>query len=153
MDLMEYDCHAEQVAHNHILSCNGQPAPPTSRPGYSENVHVLSTTATDVLGAIQNAIGMFTNELGGNGIPSNMLFTPHVAQRTQRTVTRVSKVLWGTNRYVGCATHLCSGFYFTSCMYRDPVNVVGASIYTIGAVCSACPMGSSCNGDVGLCSY
>ncbi|KAJ1363971.1 hypothetical protein KIN20_023945 [Parelaphostrongylus tenuis] len=75
MDLMEYDCHAEQVAHNHILSCNGQPAPPTSRPGYSENVHVLSTTATDVLGAIQNAIGMFTNELGGNGIPSNMLFT------------------------------------------------------------------------------
>uniref|UniRef100_A0A0K0D7Y6 SCP domain-containing protein n=1 Tax=Angiostrongylus cantonensis TaxID=6313 RepID=A0A0K0D7Y6_ANGCA len=150
----EYDCQAEQVALNHARQCDRQPAPPSARPGYSENIHVLATTATDLLGAIQNAIATFTNELGGNGIPSNMLLTPHVLQRTQRTVTRVSKVLWGSNRFMGCATVLCNGFYFTSCMYRDPVNVVGTSIYPIGAVCSACPTGpNNCDGAVGLCSY
>ncbi|VDM55394.1 unnamed protein product [Angiostrongylus costaricensis] len=139
MDLMEYDCQAEQVALNHVRLCDRQPAPPSARPGYSENIHAIVT---------------FTNELGGNGIPSNMLLTPHVLQRTQRTVTRVSKVLWGSNRFMGCATVPCNGFYFTSCMYRDPVNIVGAPIYSIGAVCSACPTGpNNCDGAVGLCSY
>ncbi|KAE9413624.1 hypothetical protein Angca_006179, partial [Angiostrongylus cantonensis] len=154
MDLMEYDCQAEQVALNHVRSCDRIPAPPIARPGYSENIHVLATAATDVLGAIQNAIVMFTNELAANGIPSNMILTPQVVQRTQRTVTRVTKVLWGSNRFVGCATVLCRGFYFTSCMYRNPVNVVGQSIYTIGAVCSTCPTGPhNCNPAIGLCSY
>ncbi|VDM55337.1 unnamed protein product [Angiostrongylus costaricensis] len=150
----EYDCQAEQVALNHVRSCDRIPAPPIARPGYSENIHVLATAATDVLGAIQNAIVMFTNELAANGIPSNMILTPQVVQRTQRTVTRVTKVLWGSNRFVGCATVLCRGFYFSSCMYRNPVNVVGQSIYTIGAVCSTCPTGpNNCNPDIGLCSY
>ncbi|KAJ1363919.1 hypothetical protein KIN20_023883 [Parelaphostrongylus tenuis] len=44
------------------------------------------------LGAIQNAIASFTNELGTNGIPSHMVLAPEVVQRTQRNVTRVTKV-------------------------------------------------------------
>ncbi|KAJ1368358.1 hypothetical protein KIN20_029478 [Parelaphostrongylus tenuis] len=28
------------------------------------------------------------------------------------------KVIWETNRYVGCTTHVCDGFYFTSRMHR-----------------------------------
>ncbi|VDM60269.1 unnamed protein product [Angiostrongylus costaricensis] len=91
MDLMGYDCQAEQLALNHVRLCGRQPSSPSARPGYSENIHILETTATDLLGAIQNAIGTFTNELGGNGIPSNMLLTPDVLQRTQRAVARVSK--------------------------------------------------------------
>ncbi|KAJ1364834.1 hypothetical protein KIN20_025013 [Parelaphostrongylus tenuis] len=154
MDLMEYDCVAEQFALNHVLLCDKQPSPPSARPGYSENIHVLATTATDLLGAIQNAIASFTSELGTNGIPSNMVITPQVVQRTQRTVTRATKVLWASNRYVACATHLCSGFYFTSCMYKDPVNVVGQNVYPIGPVCGACPTGpNNCNLAIGLCSY
>ncbi|KAJ1350693.1 hypothetical protein KIN20_006554 [Parelaphostrongylus tenuis] len=120
MDLMEYDCHAEQLALNHARSCDRRLSSPFARPGYSENIHVLGTTATDLLGAIQNAIATFTGELGANGIPSNMILTPQVLRRTHRTVTRVAKVLWNSNRFVGCATVLCSGFYFTSCMYREP---------------------------------
>ncbi|KAJ1366837.1 hypothetical protein KIN20_027614 [Parelaphostrongylus tenuis] len=120
MDLMEYDCHAEQLALNHARSCDRRLSSPFARPGYSENIHVLGTTATDLLGAIQNAIATFTGELSANGIPSNMILTPQVLQRTHRTVTRVAKVLWNSNRFVGCATVLCSGFYFTSCMYREP---------------------------------
>ncbi|KAJ1363974.1 hypothetical protein KIN20_023948 [Parelaphostrongylus tenuis] len=123
------------------------------------------------------AIANFIFELRGNGIPSNMILTPQVFNRRSRTVTRVSKVctildsvcslisfglqrtsplqvLWGSNRFVGCATQLCGSFYFTSCMYRNPVNVVGQSIYNIGAVCSACPTGpNNCNLAIGLCSY
>ncbi|KAJ1362827.1 hypothetical protein KIN20_022513 [Parelaphostrongylus tenuis] len=83
MDLMEYDCQAEQLALFHAASCDRRELSPFARPGYSENIHILETTATDLLGAIQN-------------------------------------VLWGSNRFVGCATVLCRGFYFTSCMYRDP---------------------------------
>ncbi|KAJ1363996.1 hypothetical protein KIN20_023978 [Parelaphostrongylus tenuis] len=92
MDLMEYDCLAEQYALNHVLLCNKQQSPPLARAGYSENIHVLATTATDVLGAIQNAIASFTNELGTNGIPSHMVLAPEVVQRTQRNVTRVTKI-------------------------------------------------------------
>uniref|UniRef100_A0A0K0D4A8 SCP domain-containing protein n=1 Tax=Angiostrongylus cantonensis TaxID=6313 RepID=A0A0K0D4A8_ANGCA len=154
MDLMEYDCKAEDYALNHVISCDKKQSLPLARPGYSENIHVLETTATDLLGAIQNAIASFTSELGTNGIPSNMVLSPEVLERTEKTVTKTTKVLWASNRYVACATRLCTGFYFTSCMYKDPVNMVGQSIYPIGAVCSSCPTGpNNCNPAIGLCSY
>uniref|UniRef100_A0A0K0DPX3 SCP domain-containing protein n=1 Tax=Angiostrongylus cantonensis TaxID=6313 RepID=A0A0K0DPX3_ANGCA len=83
MDLLEYDCGAEQLALNHVKSCDRRLSPPASRPGHKENIHILETTATDALGALQN-------------------------------------ILWGANKYVACATQMCNGFYFTSCMYREP---------------------------------
>ncbi|VDM52752.1 unnamed protein product [Angiostrongylus costaricensis] len=154
MDLMEYDCVAERYALRHVCLCDRKQSPAAYRPGYQENIHILQTTSTNTLGALQNAISTFTSELTSNGIPSNMAFSANVNQRQHRTVTRVSKVIWGTNRYVGCATQLCRGFYFTSCMYRNPVNVVGSNIYSIGAVCSACPAGpNNCNTAIGLCSW
>ncbi|VDM55423.1 unnamed protein product [Angiostrongylus costaricensis] len=146
----EYDCPAEQFALNHVVLCDKKPSPPYAHPGYSENIHVPAMTATDLLGAIQNAIATFTRELTVNGIASNMVLTPQIFHRTTRTVT---KVLWASNRFLACATHLCRGFYFTSCIYRNPVNVIGQSIYPIGAVCSTCPTGpKNCNPAIGLCS-
>uniref|UniRef100_A0A0K0D7I7 SCP domain-containing protein n=1 Tax=Angiostrongylus cantonensis TaxID=6313 RepID=A0A0K0D7I7_ANGCA len=120
MDLLGYDCGAEQLALNHVKSCDRRLSPPASRPGHKENIHILETTATDALGALQNAVAMWNKELEANGVPSNLLLTPQILRRQQRTVTNVAKILWGTNKYVGCATQLCNGFYFTSCMYREP---------------------------------
>uniref|UniRef100_A0A0K0DN40 SCP domain-containing protein n=1 Tax=Angiostrongylus cantonensis TaxID=6313 RepID=A0A0K0DN40_ANGCA len=54
MDLLEYDCTAEAFAHNHVRSCDRMESSPAARPGYQENIHILGTTATDDLGAIQN---------------------------------------------------------------------------------------------------
>ncbi|VDM52756.1 unnamed protein product [Angiostrongylus costaricensis] len=54
MDLLEYDCTAEAFAHNHVRSCDRRESSPAARPGYQENIHILATTATDALGAIQN---------------------------------------------------------------------------------------------------
>ncbi|KAJ1354287.1 hypothetical protein KIN20_011170 [Parelaphostrongylus tenuis] len=76
MNLLKYDCAAEQHAFNHVRGCSGHGSVPFARPGYSENIHVLRTTATDHLGAIQNAIVTWQNELPGHGIPSNMIFMP-----------------------------------------------------------------------------
>ncbi|KAJ1367446.1 hypothetical protein KIN20_028356, partial [Parelaphostrongylus tenuis] len=50
----EYDCQAEQLALFHAASCDRRELSPFARPGYSENIHILDTTATDLLGAIQN---------------------------------------------------------------------------------------------------
>ncbi|KAJ1362037.1 hypothetical protein KIN20_021449, partial [Parelaphostrongylus tenuis] len=91
MNLLTYDCAAEQHAFNHVRGCSGQGSIPIARPGYSENIHVLRTTATDDLGALQNAIVTWQNELPGHGIPSNMIYAPHVANRRSRTVTNVAK--------------------------------------------------------------
>ncbi|KJH53705.1 SCP-like protein [Dictyocaulus viviparus] len=154
MDLLDYDCGAEQHAFNHVRSCDRQISPQNARPGYSENIHILGTTNTDDLGALQNAIQTWQNELENNGVPSNMIYTQAMATRTQKIITNVTKIIWGNNRYVGCATIRCSGFYFTSCMYKNPVNDIGSSIYRIGAVCAACLNGvNNCNGNIGLCSW
>ncbi|KAJ1353864.1 hypothetical protein KIN20_010629 [Parelaphostrongylus tenuis] len=59
MDLMEYDCQAEQLALSHAGSCDRRELPPFARPGYSENIHILDTAATDLLGAIQNVVRPF----------------------------------------------------------------------------------------------
>ncbi|KAK6009099.1 hypothetical protein OSTOST_26001 [Ostertagia ostertagi] len=51
---LKYDCWAEAYAQAHVRSCSGRVSSPWQRPGWKENIHVLRTTATDDLGAIQN---------------------------------------------------------------------------------------------------
>ncbi|KAJ1370641.1 hypothetical protein KIN20_032416 [Parelaphostrongylus tenuis] len=82
---------AEAYAHASIRSCTGQKSPPSIRTGYQESVHVLSTTATDALGILEKAIATFLDELTSNDIPSNMIFTSYLAQRTSKPMSRVSK--------------------------------------------------------------
>ncbi|PIO62435.1 hypothetical protein TELCIR_16002 [Teladorsagia circumcincta] len=31
----------------------------------------------------------------------------------------MTKMVWGNNKHIGCATQRCNGFYFTSCLYRN----------------------------------
>uniref|UniRef100_A0A0K0DLH8 SCP domain-containing protein n=1 Tax=Angiostrongylus cantonensis TaxID=6313 RepID=A0A0K0DLH8_ANGCA len=135
---LRYDCIAEQLALNSVGTCSKRLSSPASRPGYDENIHAITT---------------WSSELETNGIPSDMILTYPVSQRRQRMVLRVTKIIWGTNRHVGCATKRCDGFYFTSCMYQEPINVIGEKIYTIGPACGSCPfVPRSCNPSVGLCS-
>uniref|UniRef100_A0A0K0DRP7 CAS_CSE1 domain-containing protein n=1 Tax=Angiostrongylus cantonensis TaxID=6313 RepID=A0A0K0DRP7_ANGCA len=68
MDLMEYDCVAERYALRHVCSCDKKQSPAAYRPGYQENIHILHTTATNILGALQNLV---TNPK--SGIVSRML--------------------------------------------------------------------------------
>ncbi|VDO74531.1 unnamed protein product [Heligmosomoides polygyrus] len=64
------------------------------------------------------------------------------------------QMVWGKSQEVGCATHMCNGFYYTLCLYRSFVNTIGTPIYNIGAVCSGCPTGpNNCNFALGLCSW
>ncbi|KAK5986199.1 SCP domain-containing protein, partial [Trichostrongylus colubriformis] len=79
---LKYDCWAEAYAHAHVRSCSGQASQASSRPGWKENIHVLQTTATDDLGAIQSAIAKWQSELALTGVPSNMVFTQEM--RTPR---------------------------------------------------------------------
>ncbi|KAE9413625.1 hypothetical protein Angca_006180 [Angiostrongylus cantonensis] len=150
---LEYDCRAEHYAYNHVKTCDKKLLPPHYRPGYEENIHLFGLTYANPFAAFQNAFVTWTSELRKNGIPWDMIFTYKLSQRRYKSVVRVTKIIWGNNRHVGCATYKCRGFYFTSCMYRKPVNVIGEAIYKIGEVCSSCPGGwKKCNKAVGLCS-
>ncbi|KAK6020706.1 hypothetical protein OSTOST_13637, partial [Ostertagia ostertagi] len=75
MYLMIYNCSAEAYAYAHVRRCSGRPSHQWERPGMKESIHVLRTTATDTLGAIQNAIATWQAELANYGVPSNMRFT------------------------------------------------------------------------------
>ncbi|KJH49525.1 SCP-like protein [Dictyocaulus viviparus] len=92
MDLMVYDCEAEQFAISRVKLCTKKPPALLHWSEYSENFHVLGTTATDILGALQNAISTWTKELEINGIPSNMLYTNELGKRKDKVVTNVTKV-------------------------------------------------------------
>ncbi|KAJ1356741.1 hypothetical protein KIN20_014494 [Parelaphostrongylus tenuis] len=118
--LHKYDCIAEQLALNSVTTCSKRLSSPASRPGYDENIHVLGASAISSIEAIKNAVETWSSELELNGIPANMKFTYSLSKRRQRSVLRVTKIIWGNNRNVGCATRSCDGFYFISCMYRRP---------------------------------
>ncbi|EYC05766.1 hypothetical protein Y032_0080g1347 [Ancylostoma ceylanicum] len=91
-------------------------------------------------------------QLARNGVPSNMLFSSAVRHRQPpNTVTRFTKMAWHNNVRLGCAVKKCSGFYFVVCQYGPGGNVVGENIYNIGATCSNCPSGTTCDATVGLC--
>ncbi|KAK5968200.1 SCP domain-containing protein [Trichostrongylus colubriformis] len=134
--IQKYDCWAEAYAHAHVRSCSGQASQPSSRPGWKENIHVLQTTATDDLGAIQSAIATWQSELAITGVPSNMVFTQEMRTPRFRIGRKMTKMIWATNTHIGCATQRCSKKWFTSCLYKNYVNTIGASIYQVGAVCN-----------------
>ncbi|PIO70372.1 hypothetical protein TELCIR_07775 [Teladorsagia circumcincta] len=88
---LKYDCWAEAYAQAHVRSCSGQVSNPWQRPGWKENIHVLRTTATDDLGAIQNAIAKWQSELALNGVPSNMVYTRWMRDATRKVARHMTK--------------------------------------------------------------
>ncbi|WKY12387.1 hypothetical protein Q1695_003737 [Nippostrongylus brasiliensis] len=152
MYLMEYNCWAEAYAYAHVKHCSKKGSNGRKRPGWKENIHVLETTKTDILGALQNAIATWQFEMTRRGLPSNVIYNRAVYDDPPwNNARKVSKMIWATNRWVGCATMRCHGFFMTSCLYSNIVNRRHAKIYPIGAVCSACPHGN-CDKSVGLCA-
>ncbi|RCN40503.1 SCP-like protein [Ancylostoma caninum] len=148
---MEYDCTAESYALSHVRKCDRQLSPQQARPGYKENINVFFTTGTNgELAAVEHAINKWWGQLRTHGFPTNMIFTEAVRRRTTNVVTKFAKMAWWSNTQLGCATHRCNGFYFTSCMYGPGGgNIVGQAVYQIGAVCSGCS--GTCDAAVGLC--
>ncbi|WKY09582.1 hypothetical protein Q1695_002163 [Nippostrongylus brasiliensis] len=146
---LKYSCEAEMAAYNHVITCDQKPTPRRFRWGWKENYQVLKTVHTDELGALQNAIAQWTGFLATIGLPYNMLYTRRIDQGSLYRI--LTKMLWAKNQHVGCATHRCHGFYFTSCMYSDITDALGQSIYPVAAVCSQCPSGNHCELSNGLC--
>ncbi|WKY09699.1 hypothetical protein Q1695_002227 [Nippostrongylus brasiliensis] len=146
---LKYNCEAERIAYNRATTCKTRPIPPARRPGWKENYHYLNNVHTTQLDALRSAIKSWTGMLASHGLPSNMIYSRLLARRDAAKI--LSKMLWGTNRHVGCATVKCKRFYFTSCMYRDHTNTIGQRIYPVAAVCSLCPPELYCDSRNGLC--
>ncbi|XP_037276387.2 scoloptoxin SSD43 isoform X1 [Rhipicephalus microplus] len=78
-----------------------------------------------------------------------------------RVVTHFTQVAWAETRYIGCGyTHYklrnddnprFSYKKLFACNYAPGGNMIGKSMYKIGAACSACPMGTVCDKATGLC--
>ncbi|KAJ1369422.1 hypothetical protein KIN20_030874 [Parelaphostrongylus tenuis] len=91
MNLMYYDCTAEYFAYDHVKTCDKKVSP---REGYKENIHIFETaTPLDETFVIQRAIYVWASELGKNGIPLVMRFTPEVRQYKKK-VNSVTKMVW-----------------------------------------------------------
>ncbi|VDO93403.1 unnamed protein product [Heligmosomoides polygyrus] len=86
------------------------------RPGWVENIQKVRGQP-DVLSALKNALSTWKDEMYRYGLPSNV-YTPKI--KATYKLTRFTKMIWGTNQQIGCATHLCNGgFYTTVCLYRE----------------------------------
>nr|XP_050043769.1 CRISP/Allergen/PR-1-like [Dermacentor andersoni] len=71
-----------------------------------------------------------------------------------------TQVVWATTRYVGCGyvDYIVEGYsrlpymQLYVCNYASAGNVLSRPVYNPGDVCSACPEGTACVKDTGLCS-
>ncbi|XP_070387077.1 cysteine-rich venom protein-like [Dermacentor albipictus] len=71
-----------------------------------------------------------------------------------------TQVVWATTRYVGCGyvDYIVEGYsrlpymQLYVCNYASAGNVLLRPVYNPGDVCSACPEGTACVKDTGLCS-
>ncbi|KIH46915.1 hypothetical protein ANCDUO_23030 [Ancylostoma duodenale] len=58
---------------------------------------------------------------------------------------------WHNNVRLGCGIARCTKFSFVVCHYRPGGNNIGENFYTVGAPCSMCPGGTTCNNSTMLC--
>lgn len=146
---MIYNCTAEAYAHSIAKRCTDRASPYRMRPGWVENIQKVRGQP-DVLSALKNALSTWKDEMYRYGLPSNV-YTPKI--KATYKLTRFTKMIWGTNQQIGCATHLCNGgFYTTVCLYREFVQRLFESIYSLGPTCQGCPP-NTCDPNVGLCVW
>lgn len=152
MQVMTYDCIAEESARRHAKSCSGKLSDPDSRPGYKENiVHITKTYLNDVDTA-RKASDRWWKELSMHGVNAEMNFTSEARHRTSKIITHFAKMAWHDNVKLGCAHQNCGEVIFAVCHYGPGGNVVDELIYNQGEPCTRCPDGTSCNGTFALCA-
>ncbi|XP_077520158.1 CRISP/Allergen/PR-1-like [Amblyomma americanum] len=85
----------------------------------------------------RNAISSF--QAGGGGV-----------------VTHFTQMSWAETRYVGCGftNYELNGrlMRLFACNYAPSGNLIGSPVYLPGPTCNACPSGSTCESNSGLCS-
>ncbi|ETN82517.1 SCP-like protein [Necator americanus] len=148
---MKYDCAIEASALNHAKTCSTSLSHPSDRPGLKENIIHIKSHDLDEVTAASKAMDKWWSELAVSGVRSDMLFTSRIRHRISNIVTHWSKMAWHYNSRLGCAIHRCKKTYSVVCHYGPGGNVVGEYIYRVGAVCSACPSGTRCDKNTGLC--
>ncbi|VDM76446.1 unnamed protein product [Strongylus vulgaris] len=146
-----WDCVLEDNAIQYVKTCPTTNYIPGNDEQPGENLHrvPISGDIPTYRDAIKNAVVAWwkvVRQYPGPG--STAMFYPIHYDSPIATYTRMA---WSSTRRLGCSIGQCSSVYVVVCRYAPRGNAIYYPMYNVGMVCSACPRGTMCRPDRGLC--
>ncbi|EYC03666.1 hypothetical protein Y032_0092g2549 [Ancylostoma ceylanicum] len=149
MRKLMYDCAAEQAAYEVAKKCLNVRTPCGKLNGYGENMaRVMGDDVTPVLAA-EKAISKWWGEFASHGHHWNNMYTKELLQ--SGNLEHYVQMAWSRTTHIGCAVQNCASSTIVVCRYRPTGRRLNDVIYEVGDTCSACPHGTSCEQETGLC--
>ncbi|CAJ0601529.1 unnamed protein product [Cylicocyclus nassatus] len=151
MFLLIWDCELEKNAIDYVKTCPTTTYITRNDEEAGENIHrvPISSEVPTYRDAIKNAVVAWwkvVRQYPGPGATA-MFYPMHY----DSPIASYTRMAWSSTRRLGCAIGQCSSEYVVICRYLPRGNAIYYPMYNVGLVCSACPIGTSCQISLGLC--
>ncbi|CAJ0590814.1 unnamed protein product [Cylicocyclus nassatus] len=147
---MKYDCTAERLAQKAADKCRNEHTRCAELEGYNENRARVMGTKLDPLFAAERALTAWWKEFAKHGSHWNNIYTKEML--AEGKMQHYVQMAWSRTTHVGCAVKNCRISSMVFCRYKPGGRRLNEVIYEVGDTCSACPNGTTCEKDTGLCA-
>ncbi|CAJ0595617.1 unnamed protein product [Cylicocyclus nassatus] len=154
MQKLRYDCDLELIARDRAESCAALGSEANTA-DYQENRYYIPKS--DVASAEAPRVDAMAASIKewwervrlDEPIGLQCYFRAKHESLQVKTFTRMA---WADTNKMGCTVQECGDQWHAVCLYSPPGNKVEERIYIPGTTCTMCPVGTSCDGALGLCA-
>ncbi|ETN84357.1 SCP-like protein [Necator americanus] len=136
-EIKKYDCAAERDALHVAKKCMNIRTPCKWLHGYGENI------------ARVMAVTKWWEEFTRHGNHRDNVYTTELHENG--SLEHYAQIAWSRTTHIGCAVQDCSSSSMVVCRYKPTGKRLNDVIYEVGDTCSACPRGTICEQQTGLC--
>ncbi|KAK6754978.1 hypothetical protein RB195_013758 [Necator americanus] len=99
--------------------------------------------------AAERAVTKWWEEFTRHGNHWDNVYTTELHENG--SLEHYAQIAWSRTTHIGCAVQDCSSSSMVVCRYKPTGKRLNDVIYEVGDTCSACPRGTICEQQTGLC--
>ncbi|KAK6730596.1 hypothetical protein RB195_007200 [Necator americanus] len=145
---LTYSCPAETSANNWAVRCQNMDSGTTA---YAETRYIYQGTTAVYDTVARTAVNSWRDEVNTGSLPMAGT-TPQYIYQTNLGIPNFAKMVWDTERQVGCSITRCSSFTNVVCHFTPRGGIAGSQMYKPGPFCRRCANIGLPTCSDGLCS-
>ncbi|KAK6730649.1 hypothetical protein RB195_007240 [Necator americanus] len=145
---LTYSCPAETSANNWAVRCQNMDSGTTA---YAETRYIYQGTTAVYDTVARTAVNSWRDEVNTGSLPMAGT-TPQYIYQTNLGIPNFAKMVWDTERQVGCSITRCSTFTNVVCHFTPRGGIAGSQMYKPGPFCRRCANIGLPTCSDGLCS-
>ncbi|KAK6730637.1 hypothetical protein RB195_007230 [Necator americanus] len=131
---LTYSCEAETSANNWAIQCQDRDSGTAT---YAETRYIFQDTTAAYDLVARTAVNNWTNEANTGRLPPQGT-NPQYIYQTSLGIPNFAKMVWDSERQVGCSIARCPPFVNVVCHFTPRGGIAGSQMYKPGPSCNRC---------------